>query len=280
MINNIKYEILIDWVQYTYSLVIPSGNPTALVEREKNIVLTMKQKKKINDYIMAISPTIEQVGFIYKDIANPKLEMAWWEFCWNATRGAIFRYFIDYGVKINAIKVWWIQRKLRTNIEEIWGVYFSESEIPIYSSPNKIEKVNEQTYIVNMEWISHIVIEDSFPTDNIWKYKIKSRAKNVILEYQKNYKNLRKVLCIWVIYVKNIWNVKEIKPVIFVRSINTSFYETACWSWTCAVWLIEALRNNQNIDIDVRQPSGYVISSKVEYNWREFWKAYIRWVIR
>lgn len=276
--KNSKKEVLINWKKYIYEIIIPWWNPTALVEVEKNINLSSFQKKEINDKIMLENKEVEQVGFIYKDIKNPKLEMAWWEFCANAVRATIYKYFIDYKIKIKNISVSWTIKKLETFIEKKWEKYFSKTQMPIYSNPENIEKIDKNTYIVNMDWITHIVIEKE-NLDNLSKEEIKIKAMKKIEYFDKKYLKLKNISCLAVIYLENNWNKKEIKPVVFVRSINTSFYETACGSWTCAVWMVEALKKEKNIEMDILQPSWSVISTKIEYSWKKFQNAYICGVI-
>lgn len=276
--KNNKKEVLINWKKYIYEIIIPWGNPTALIELEKNSNISNLEKKEINDKIMLDNKRIEQVWFIYKDIKNPELEMAWWEFCGNATRATVYKYFKDYWEKIKNISVSWTEKKLKTFIEKKWNNYISQTQMPIYTNPKNIEKIDEYTYIVNMDWITHIVIENQ-KLNNLGTEEIKIKAMKKINIFQKKYKYLQNKSCLWVIYIKDNWKNKKINPVVFVRSINTIFYETACWSWTCAIWMIEALKKEKNIEIDILQPSGFIISTKVEFNWKSFWSAYIKGLI-
>jgi len=278
MKNNIKKEIKLNNNKFIYEIIIPWWNPTALVELEKDCKLSDLEKKEINDKILLENKEVEQVWFIYKDINNPKLEMAWWEFCWNATRASVYKYFRDYWKEIKKINVSGTKKILEVFIEKKWDKIISWTQMPIYSNPKNIEKIDKNTFIVNMDWISHIVIENE-KLNNLDTDEIKVKAIKKIQEFQKKYKYLYNKPCIWVIYVENKLNKKEIKPVVFVKSINTSFYETACWSWTCAVWLVEALKKKKNIEIDILQPSWFVISSKIKFNWEKFWDAIINWII-
>ena len=221
---------------------------------------------------------VEQVWFIYEDIQNPKLEMAWWEFCWNATRASVYKYFKDFWEIIEKISVSGTDKILDVFLEEKWNKIIAQTQIPIYTNPKNIEKIDENTYIVKMDWITHIIIENE-KLDNLSEEEIKIKAIKKIENFQKKYKKLQNSSCLGVIYIKNNWKNKEIKPVVFVRSINTSFYETACWSWTCAVWMVEAFKKEKNIELDILQPSWFIISTKIEYDWKVFWNAFIKWII-
>ncbi len=278
MENNWKKEININNKKFIYEIIIPWGNPTALVELEKGYKISDSEKKEINNLVLAKSKEVEQVWFIYKDIKNPKLEMAWWEFCGNATRACVYKYFKDFWKKIENISVSWTKQKLETFIEKKWEKYFSKAQIPIYKDIKKIQKIEKNIYIVNMEWISHIIIKWE-KLENLTEEKIKQKAIKKLEFFQEKYNYLKNISCLWIIYTKKIWEKIEIKPVIFVRSINISFYETACWSWTCAVWLVEVLEKWKSINLDILQPSKNIISVKVKFDWNNFINAYISWII-
>ena len=280
MKNNKKKEIKINNKKFIYEIIIPWWNSTALVELEKDYKISNLEKKEINNKIMAENMEVEQVWFIYNDIENPKLEMAWWEFCWNAVRSAVYKYFKDYWVKIKDIRVFGIEKKLNVFLESKLGKVISWTEMPIYTNPKNIKKIEENIYIVKMDWITHIVIEN-MSLSNLSIEEIKSKAMKKMEEFQEKYIDLKNIPCLGVIYIESnsSLNKKIIKPIVFVRSINTIFYETACWSWTCAVWMVEALKKWKNINLDVLQPSWFIISVKVEYDWNNFWNAYIKWLI-
>ena len=98
------------------------------------------EKEKINNLILLKNKKVEQVGFIYKDILNPRLEMTWGEFCWNATRACIYKYFKDFWIKIWNIKVSWTNQILKTYIDKKWGKYIYQTQIPIYTDTKSIKK--------------------------------------------------------------------------------------------------------------------------------------------
>ena len=67
----------------------------------------------------------------------------------------------------------------------------------------------------------------------------------------------------------------KINPIVWVKSIDTLFYETACGSGTTAVCMVEAFLNQKSQEIDVLQPSGMVITAKIVYSEGEISKATI-----
>ena len=67
----------------------------------------------------------------------------------------------------------------------------------------------------------------------------------------------------------------KINPIVWVKSIDTLFYETACGSGTTAVCMVEAFLNQKSQEIDVLQPSGMVITAKIVYSEGKISKATI-----
>ena len=55
-----------------------------------------------------------------------------------------------------------------------------------------------------------------------------------------------------------------LSPVVYVKEINTLFYETACGSGSVAVGIYESFKNKRSVNIDILQPSSDII--KVETN--------------
>lgn len=177
--------------------------------------------------------------------------------------------------RINSLKVFWIEKTIKVLVENCkCGSYISGAEVPIYSDTRKIQEVEDSTYIVEMEWIIMIVTKDIF-SDDVEDEYIKKEAMNMIKDYEKKYSNLEDSPCIGVMYVRdNLWK-KEIKPVVFVRETNTLFYETACGSGTCSVWLVESLKDKISKNIPIVQPSWSELNIEVEFNGFGFKKAFI-----
>jgi diaminopimelate epimerase len=81
-----------------YSLFDPTGNITALVERETE----PERQPEIASDIMRRRPEVEQVGFVRFDTADPEvqaeLRMAGGEFCGNACMSAAALYCLRQGL--------------------------------------------------------------------------------------------------------------------------------------------------------------------------------------
>ena len=78
----------------------PSGNPTAIVCHKPN---NPNQKYFIGGKIIEKYPSIEQVGFLYKENNNFTLEMTGNELCINASLSAFFLINKIYTKKVDII---------------------------------------------------------------------------------------------------------------------------------------------------------------------------------
>lgn len=247
--------------EFTYYLFSPCGNDTALVE---GINIDEQTKKKLNDKIMNIHPNIEQVGFVSLD--KYKLIMAGGEFCGNATRSAAYYYLngkhgdIEINVSNNMIM------KAGVNKEgKAW------SQIPLYDGKNFINTIDTGIYEILMNGIKYIVLEKEISKEYLLdKKNIKSNAMSIL----KNYK-VKDSEAVGVIFLEEINEKIKIHPVVWVKSINTLFYETACGSGTTAVAMLEAIKTNQSQNIDIIQPSNQIITAKIDLNKGRIEKACI-----
>ena len=235
-----------------YSIYRPAGNDTALVY---GVYYSKKEKKIINDEIMKKHSNVEQVGFVSLD-KNPELQMAGGEFCGNATRSTAFMYLNgkkgDLEIIINS-----------NNIINA-GVYDNKKawcEIPLLNNTDNIIKKDDGIFIVKMEGIVIVVIE----LEQAKKYlRNRIELKKIGMEFIYKY-NLENNDAVGVMFCEKANSKIKINPIVWVKSINTLFYETACGSGTTAVCMIEAINSKSNQQIDVIQPSGLIITSKVDF---------------
>ena len=160
--------------------------------------------------------------------------MAGDEFCGNAARCAISYYIKDENKDIK-IKVSGTERILNGGVENnnIWV------EIPI----EEINRVNNKINFAKMDGIKHILVKNE------------ELNKEQAVKWINEYKDENKAIgCIFI-------NEKEegikIDPFIWVKDIDTLFYESSCGSGTaCAGMLYLNEKRNQ---INVFQPSGDII---------------------
>lgn len=248
--------------EFTYYLFSPCGNDTALVEGTDIDEYT---KKILNDKIMNIHRNIEQVGFV--SLKDFKLEMAGGEFCGNATRSAAYYYLKGKSGEID-IKVAndMIMKAGISEDKKAW------SQIPLYEGKNFINEIDDGIYEIIMCGIKYIILEkkvsEIFLLD---KKNIKSHAMNIL----KKYRIKETEEAIGVIFLEEKEEKTKIHPVVWVKSINTLFYETACGSGTTAVAILKAIKNNQTQNLEIIQPSTQIINAKIILNKGKIENAYI-----
>lgn len=240
--------------KYKTSIIRPGGNDTALVKG----IVSETDKKNINNSIMQSFPNVEQVGFYEYDAKNSKatLEMAGGEFCGNATRS--LAYLLLKGKKGElSIKVSGTNRSLKAGIK-ISNTAFSY--MPIYKNLTSVQKLDKDTYLVEIEGITHLIVTKS---ENLKPEELKRRAKELLDKKGLLYSRLAS----GVMFVSENKNDNSIfmEPIVWVRDIETLFYETACASGTTAVGLFLAkYKKTANQPISIKQPSGKNINVEIK----------------
>lgn len=247
--------------QIKYSIYKPAGNDTALVYGTN---YTKEQKKKINDAIMEKHSNIEQVGFISN--VNKELQMAGGEFCGNATRSAAYNFL--NGAEDNT--------EILVNSKDVINAGVDNKknawcEIPLVKDKNVITKKDDGIYIVKIKGIILVVLQDLVSKKYLdTNHDLKQIGKQIIEKYK-----LENNSAVGVIFCEKDDKVIKIKPVVWVKTIDTLFAETACGSGSIAVCMVEAFLKKQSVLIDIVQPSGLIITSKVSYEKDNFFKAII-----
>ena len=227
-------KIKINNKEVYFNIYNPGGNITALVINDNyNSII----KKKINDYILKEYKYVEQVGFI----SNNKLEMAGGEFCINALRCAIYYLStINKNLEINIL-----DKKIEGSINS----KYVSINFEINKNINEIIKNN----IVNLDGISLIFLDDK---DNKKLIKDINKAYEVISKKIKNINIDSKAIGIVLIDKNSIY------PFIWVKEIDTLYFETACGSASIAYALLK-YKNTNKTRFVVKQPSGYDVEIKI-----------------
>lgn len=245
-----------------YSICKPGGNDTAFVY---GMNYDRNQKKLINDIIMKKHPNVEQVGFIDFN-KEPELQMAGGEFCGNATRSAAYYYLKgkegELTVKVNEKD--YIKAGVYKN-NEAW------CEIPLYHGPDTIIRKEEGIYQVRMSGMVSIVIEEEKAEIYI---KNKNTIKEAAMNFIKKY-NLLQEEAVGVMFLENVEGKLQINPVVWVKAIDTLFYETACGSGTTATAMVQSYLEGKNLKIEILQPSGFSIFANVTNNNNDIEKVII-----
>ena len=239
----------------SYKIFNPAGNITALVLGDE---YNLEQKKLINKKIMEQEPKVEQVGFISQKYK--RLTMAGGEFCGNATRCATL-YYIE---KQQSIELEINNNKIKAGInekEEVW------CKIPI--EQYKIIKIHKNIYKVLLKGITILVVND------ITNYKnFKQNARGLIKKYNLDDD------AVGVMFVDRVENIIKIYPIVWVREIDTLFFENACGSGTIAVAMLESWLTNTSRDYHVMQPSGEILIAEITINNNVIKKAILKGKIK
>ncbi|MBZ7995404.1 hypothetical protein AVCANL279_06930 [Campylobacter canadensis] len=208
---------------YEYKLYYPAGNTTALVKNTKQLDFI-----KINNDILNKHKNVEQVGFV----ANNELKMAGGEICFNALRCAA-KYFLDQSnqstvrVKLNKCEYEcglhnssFINNNLLKEKYKNDNFYYAKIK-----NNYEIIKINDNEYYVDLGDIFHIVYTKKL---DLRKVNLKDFAFSC---FQKN-NLLNKKACGFMYVQKNV-----LKPIVWVKEVQTLFYESACGSGSFATFL-------------------------------------------
>lgn len=214
---------------------------------------TAIQKKLINKMIMEKYVTVEQVGFLSNK--TNRLEMAGGEFCMNATRCAVYEYSKE---NKNEIKI-----SVSGTNKEVIGRLLSDNKVEIKldickNIENLIEVINDITY-VKIDGILIAIFDEEKSKKYIRKLKENEKiAKNEIKQLMiKEIQSEEKAIGIMFLE-KNLGKIK-INPVVWVKDIDTVFYETACGSGSLGTAIYNYFKNKEE-KIELLQPSGYEIT--------------------
>lgn len=260
-LNNVKMNMK-KTLEIEYKILNPGGNKTAIVMGNN---YTKEEKKEINDLILKEDLEVEQVGFISKK--ENSLEMAGGEFCVNATRCAIWEYLGGKQGEIE-IKVSSCDSKIKGGITKEKEVY---AEIQINKTLNEIIEKRGIFSLIKLEGILLLVVDEDNSKKYIKKLKINElQAKKEFKEIIKKFDIDEKA--VGIILLEREENKIKINPVIWVKTIDTLYYETACGSGSLATTIYK--NYSEGIEnLEILQPSGYSIKIKLDLN-KE--KNYIR----
>lgn len=258
--NSPHYNGGIEIIRYT--ICKPGGNDTALVYGTD---YTSNRKKIINNAIMARHPNVEQVGFIDLN-KKPELQMAGGEFCGNATRSAANVYLSAKEGNIEIV----VNRKdiINAGVDCMKNAW---CEIPLYYGDDMITKKEDGIYIVKMNGMISVVIQENVASKYL---ENKDDLKKIGMSFIHKY-NLDFSEAVGVMFCETSSNKLKINPVVWVKTIDTLFYETACGSGTTAVAMVQTYLEGKSKQMDIIQPSGMVIVANIMMQNQKISKAII-----
>lgn len=267
MDNKKIYDDMIGEVEY--KVLNPGGNKTALVIGND---YTDAQKRLINKMIMEKHSQVEQVGFLSNK--SKRLEMAGGEFCMNATRCAIWEY-------LNG-KEGEVQITVSGTDKEILGKVLNnkkvEAQLEIDKKIEDLVEVRNNFTCIKIDGILIAVLNEENSKDYTQKLKeneekTKEEIKQVMIKELDS-----KDKAIGVMLLEKESGKIKINPIVWVKEIDTVFYETACGSGSLGTAIYNYLNNKVN-KIEIIQPSGYSINIELIGNEEYIEKAIISGVV-
>ncbi|PLX26209.1 hypothetical protein C0580_00450 [Candidatus Parcubacteria bacterium] len=229
-----------------FIITAAGGNPTAIKLLDKK--LKSNEYSQIGAELLEETKKygVEQCGFLI--IKEKHFEMSGGEFCGNAARAAAIilanteknnkPQFTMSGFK-NIIKA--KVDKINKNKYQV-SCTFENLQI----NTSLIQALGKKAQMVDLGGIVQIVIEGNFP-----KNSYKKQHRKITSDLNLTQKNAVGVC--WI--EKNNSKIK-MHPVVWVRDINSFFYESSCGSGTIAVGKVSKCKSviqptDQNIDINI-----------------------------
>lgn len=234
-----------------YKVYNPAGNITALVIGEN---YSLEQRKLINDAIMKKELNVEQVGFL--SIKKRKLTMAGGEFCGNATRCAALYYM----KKQKNVQLEINNQKVKCGIDKEKNVW---CEIPI--EKYKIIQIDKEIYGIKLRGITIVIIR------KFEKYENLKQVSKQLIEYYKLDDD-----AVGVMYVEKLEKYIKIYPIVWVKEIDTLFFENACGSGSIAVSMLESLLKRKSNNYIINQPSGEFLKTEITFENNKITKAILK----
>lgn len=224
-----------------YYVIDPTGNITILVTSQVDVDAQPAVALKL----MEKEPTCEQVGFV---TMNPKdcdiaLRMAGGEFCGNATLSTAALY-----MHLNQIREEQELLVSVSGVEDMVTVHMVETSESLFKGTVTMPKVKSVESVsgfdglkVDLGGITHVVTELKL-TDE----EAEALVKQWAVEWHVDAVGLMQI---------DIQK-KSMKPLVYVATANTLFWENSCASGTSAVGAAMAYRKQEEVLLDFKQPGG------------------------
>jgi diaminopimelate epimerase len=194
----------------------------------------------------------EQAGFLIP--SHHHFEMAGGEFCGNASRAAAVLFSeIETQPKV-AFTVSGFKGTVNSIVtKKSHGLYDVQCEFP--GLPTNVQQTTldngQQASVVDLGGIVHVVIEGGFPREA----QAYQEAHRDMME-RFNLKDREAVGVIW--FTRDQGGV-TIHPVVWVKAVDTFFYEESCGSGTIATSRVTGVS-------DIVQPTGKMIQAEITNN--------------
>ena len=190
----------------------------------------------------------EQAGFIV--LSQGHFEMAGGEFCGNASRAAAVLFSELRNARDVSFTVSGFKGVVHATVDKrADGKYSVYCRFPGMSVDVRPAKSRGRTVdVVDLGGIVHVVIEDKFPAQQDTYQEIHHRLTEEL--------NLRERDAVGVVWVERKDDSVEIHPVVWVRRVDTFFYESSCGSGAIAACAVTGVS-------DIVQPTGKIIRAEI-----------------
>lgn len=191
----------------------------------------------------------EQAGFLV--LNENHFEMAGGEFCGNATRSAAVLLYQMSGEDDMSFTVSGFDGIVNASVKSLTGAAFFV-EAAFLGMQVKTDEVTLEdgspASIVDLGGIVHVVVEGEFPSDPN-EYGVQHRK---IVDWFK----LGDRDAVGVVWYQQSEDAVVMHPVVWVRAVDTFYYETSCGSGAIAVGRVVGTPS-------IVQPSGMIISAEI-----------------
>ncbi len=183
---------------------------------------------------------VEQSGFLIPKLNH--FEMSGGEFCGNTARAAALLLSILLEKKDVSFSMSGFANQVSGNVSNNNGKYIVTCSFPGLPLIVSLLDWPKPAAIIDLGGIVHVVIEDKFPED-----------------YENEHRRLISQLgllereAVGVVWAERFATGVRINPVVWVKEINSFFYESSCGSGSIAVAKFFGLGN-------IEQPSGKFIT--------------------
>ena len=200
--------------------------------------------------LLKLEPTAEQVGFLqYGEDCDIMINMAGDEFCGNATMSAAVYYGIMNGVNDGNVVV------KSSGVNNLVNVHIKKTndwegivEMPEALEICEVDFGNGEIYpVVFFKGIAHVIIDKKAIDRKEFEYKIKEWCEGLEMPA------LGVMFC-------DFGEEINITPLVYVKSIDSLYWESSCASGTTAVGAYLLDKFKKKINVDVKQPSGTVLN--------------------
>ena len=221
------------------------GNPTGIIFVE-NADGREEYAPFAKEY-MGSHPDVEQFGFIEE---TSHFQMSGGEFCGNAARAAALLISQKTGKTAGSFTMSGFDGTVDYLVLHPDVVTCTFTGLPISSKPVMVE--GKEATLVDLGGIVHVVLPESEKFRDDKEYYTTYHRK---VTSELNLGSRAAVGVVWQSLGED--GSVSIDPVVWVRDIDSFFYETACGSGTLAV-----LVASQKTNVDIVQPTGQAIHSE------------------